>query len=403
MKSLLLVALSDGAADSLFWMHRTARGDISRGRVSADARLPAAARAERVVAIAPGADVAVHRVPATKGSLAQARNAALFAVEDDIALDLDEVHLALGSTGEDGKRSAAIVSKAAIDRWRTQLSDFGIVADQIIPDFLAAPRPEGGAVIVDAGDAILVNTGEAGVAIEPDLATAVLPPLFDETEWTSIEIWSDRASALGLETLRVYGPLDIRPALGDDELAAMLMDGVDNPGIVDLLQGEYAPRGQVVRLARSWRPSAALAAALVLAWLGVTVAETWAYRGAARAARTQAMDVYKSAFPDEARVVDPTSQMRSKLAAVQGLGSGLFLDLSAVLVSAIQTAPGVELEGVRFVRQDGALTATLIYDNFDDVAALTASMEEAGVAVTDQGSRSRGARQSGELELRVRS
>lgn len=396
---LVLPTAGDGPVD---WALVTDAGDVQdQGRVDQGQTLSSqAGRAQRVIAIAPGADVALHQAPSTKGSDANARAAALFAIEDDIAMDLDDVHLALGPRTEASTRPAVVVTKHIMTVWRDLLSDLDVSPDVMTPDFMAMTLPEDGAVIVDTGEGVLINTGQAGLTIEPELVAAVAPPLFEGQTWSTIQVLSDRAEQLGLSTLRAYGPVDLQPTPSRLAFFSACAKGALQPGQVNLLQGAFARRGEVRFGLAGWRRAGVLGAITAIAALGLTLAETIAYRSAAHEARAEAQQIVSRLLPDQGGVRDPAALMRARVNAGQGGGPGLFLTLNAVLFDALQTSPTVELEGVRFDQQDGALIASLVFDSYADLEALGAQLEAAGAVVEDRGARSAGGRQSGDLELR---
>lgn len=371
--------------------------------------LPAKARgAGRVVAIAPGADAGLHHVPATKGSASQARTAALFALEDAIAMDLDAVHLALGPKLTDVTRLAVVVAEDTMARWVEQLEALGVVPHVLVPDFLAVPvsapvsggAPSGGAAaIVDAGDVVLINCGDAGLTIEPDLVGAIAPSLFADKNWSSIAIASDRAGVLGVDAFGVYGPVDLSPAPDAEAFAAMMFAGAGQPGAVNLLQGAFAPKRDMQLGLGAWRRALVLAGVCGVALLGVGIAETRAFVAAAADARGDAARLVTDTFPDAGRVRDPAGFMRARLSAGNDGGPGQFLTLSALLFEALQANTSVELEGLRFDDRQGTLTASLVFDAYAQLEALRGALEAQGVVVVDRGSRAVGGRQAGDLEL----
>lgn len=417
-----------GTAGSVRWVRFSASGSVTHsGEVSGDDALPGKAKgAAGTIAIVPGADVAVHRVPAMKGSEAQVRNAALYAVEDDIAMDLDAVHLALGPRGDGPTRLAGVVAHDTMAGWMAQLARLGIdQPDCVIPDCLALAPSTAAGVVIDTGGAVIINAGDVALTIEPDLVSAVAPSVLAEANIDTLRLMSDRVDALGLggwvatagtgeSTSGVDGAGDgadagfgapgvgVEPAPDPDQLASLFRDGVAAGPRVNLVQGAFAKRGDVVDEFRAWTRAGVLVVVLgVLAIVG-TLVQTMAYERAEREARQDSARIVAALFPGEPPARNPAARVRTEMSESAGGDSdGVFLTLSAVLLEALQANPTVELDGLRFAVEDGALVASIVFGGFNELTALTSSLETAGVTVNDRGSRSIGGRQSGELEIRI--
>ncbi|WP_162937833.1 type II secretion system protein GspL [Indioceanicola profundi] len=123
MKRILVLDLSAGAERPVPWACGLPGGDaVTDGVLPAAAALPSLELAEvgQVVALAPGTEVLLRdvRLPPKGNALA----ALPFALEDELAVDLDRLHFALGAPRADGSREAAAVDQALMERWRALLA-----------------------------------------------------------------------------------------------------------------------------------------------------------------------------------------------------------------------------------------------------------------------------------------
>ncbi|MEM6850635.1 MAG: type II secretion system protein GspL, partial [Pseudomonadota bacterium] len=163
-----------------------AEPEASPGESAARLADLAAMGAERTLAIVPGAHVALKVVELPAKTDAQARAAAPFLLEDDVAEDIDQSHLALGPAhaprgGEDGgtARAVAIVSRTRLAAWRAPFDAAELRLTHMTPDYLAvAPERRNGA-LWDLGDRLVAafvdDAGErSGFALEPELATTLI-------------------------------------------------------------------------------------------------------------------------------------------------------------------------------------------------------------------------------------
>jgi general secretion pathway protein L len=148
-----------------------------------------------------------------------------------------------------------------------------------------------------------------------------------------------------------------------------------------LLQYEFAPR---MADWRAWRVSAALAAALVLAWIAGLNIDAWLKLREERQLRVQMTTAFREAFPRVQVVLDPLAQMRRALVDMRsGAGTGDagdFLPLAARFAQAAQ----VDAEAVRLIEyRDRALAVRFEPRAVDSAAkrdALVARLAKAGLA-----------------------
>ncbi len=400
--SALLVLLPHAEDEPLVWSLRQSNGAVRWARAHDE---PPPAGVRDVIAIAPGADVTVHHVMLPAKSDAQARAAAPFAVEDEIALEVEAIHTALGPrpSEPEAPRTVAVVSEERMSAWRAMLDEVGLRPVRMTPDYLALAAPEepDSAHMLDAGGHILLRTARGGLAVERDLAAIVIPPVLEDEGVARLIAWTDQPHALGLETQP--HSVEVHPALSDADLWAQLHLGVHQPSAISLLQGAHRVRntGGDQNWVRPWRGVGALAAALLVVWLGVVALETWSYRHAAAEVRALAAEAYAQAFPQEGRVSDPVRRAQARLAEGGGPNQPGFIELSAIAFEAVAPLERVQIESVRFDHDDGRLLISMIYNTYSDVEAFSAAAAARGVLVEEGGSRRSGRRMSGDLTLRA--
>lgn len=396
----VLVLLPRSDDDPMIWAASDGENGVSWG-VLPDERPPGGAR---VIALAPGAEVTMHHVALPAGSEAQARSAAPFAVEDEIALDVEAVHVALGRKGApDESRAVAVVTRERMQAWLATLDELDLHPAHLTPDYMAL-TPGEGARLFDAGDRVLARTPQGGFTVDRDLAAMLAPQTLSEQGLDVVEAWTANAGALGLDA--GAASVRVRPPLDDAGLLQQFVSGVASGVEIDLLQGAFRARrrrGESAAAWKRWRWPAGLAASIALVWLVSAGVQAWSYRQAAQDLRAQAADAYVAAFPDEPRVSDPQRRLQARLADLGGgAGGGVgFLELSAVAFESVAPLERVQIESLRFDSEDGALFVSMIYDTYSDVEAFMATASDRGVVVEEGGSRRNGRRMSGDLILRA--
>lgn len=326
---------------------RTRRGALS-------AALPLAA-GHRVVVFVPAADVRLARVKLPASRNAKLMQAVPFALEDQVADDIDTLHFAVGPRQTDGSHPVAIVAHARLRSWLKVLSAAGLRPDAVVPESLALPVDSDSArwsALAD-GDQVIVRHGAwSGFACAADDLPNYLS-IADADKARSLRLLLVGES--GADWSRLEWPVTLLPA---PSLLFALANHYKPELAIDLLQGGYAQSQDMQRHWKPWR----VAAALLLSWLligGLAYGiDTW--RLSAELQRQDAANIarFQELFPDQTRVVDLATQLEQQMRALTGAGgAGGPLSLLEPLAQSIAATPGMKLTGMQF--RDGALFLSL--------------------------------------------
>ncbi|MEO0983615.1 MAG: type II secretion system protein GspL [Pseudomonadota bacterium] len=338
----------------------------------ADARELRLGKDDDIRIFAPALDVAMLAAPIPARSDAQARRAAVYAIEDDLAEQADAVHAAIGrASAPGGDRWVAAVTKSVMNDWLSALSSRGFGQASLIAPQSALPA---GPAAIETPGAILISAADKRMAVDAALQNDVLGLLLGEA---AIQ----------------------RAASADEALSSLAAMAEASPDLIDLRQGAYARRSQFDTSGfRLWRPTAALAATLAIVWGVSTVMETRALNEESRRLRAAAADLYVAAFPDERRPTDPASAMRRQLNDAPGARLD-FLNAAAVLYGAVDAVEGAEVQSLRFNAETASLTASLAYRDYGDDAKVLAEAEAGGARARIGDARQAGGRVVGDIVL----
>ncbi len=365
---------------------RWRRGDGAEGVAETFADLAAVAPlGQPATLIAPGELAPARAVQAPAGATRQARAAAGFALEDDLAEDLDALHVALGPSVGEGMRAVAMADRDRLSSWLADAESAGLEIGRIVPDHrLMDDEADAVRVFFDEARAI-VRSGATGFASEWDLATAIAAQLAAEDgRERLILIGAPVDLDPGVEGLEV---VRIARAPGRSTLAA-LSDGLASADL-DLRQGAFAPKTPWGRILAPWRPAAAMAAAAALFFIAGAIADIVRYNAAAEANRDRAEDVFADAFPGVRRVGDIAGQSRRQAARVAGGGGSLFLSVSDAFAAVSDSLDGARLSSIRFSDRDGAGEASveIQYPTFEDIDTIRRVLSERGFTLEESSTR----------------
>ncbi|MGD2084283.1 MAG: type II secretion system protein GspL [Chromatiales bacterium] len=369
-----------GSLDGDVWSWLTLDGS---GGVAAG---PATGSLEQAAEVAPGRqviwlvgseDIRIEQREIPARSRKQLAQAIPYALEDELAEDVAELHFAFAADGD--RVSVAVVRRALLRGALERLGSAGISPARAIPDCLAVPLEEGRwSLLVDQDRVLLRNGPRSGMVCDPAMLSLVLSSALAETPEESrpdgLRLW-ECASGTELPEL----PLETEAETCVSALEAMAA-GLTPQGGIDLLQGEFSAHERQARQLRRWWPVAAmLAVGAILAMVdkGLEV-NRLERRQALVSERIQ--EVFRETFPDASRVVDARVQMEQRLSALrseQGDERG-FLGMLADAVEPLESQPGIQLKGVEFRNQ--VLELNLAAGDVQQLDALRQALEAGGTA-----------------------
>lgn len=317
-----------------------------------------------VVLAAPGQDAVARWMDLPLGSPAQARSAAAFRLEDEVALGGEDLHIAVGAVNATGRTLVVWAARERLQAWLEVAQVHGLTPQAVVPDYLLLPEADDGALVVGRlGRRLALREPGKALSADPDLAALLL---------------EGREHRL----------------IADRDLDAHLIAGARAPAI-NLLQGRFAVRAAGER--RGLGRLAILAAAAALSPLLILVAQIAHDELTASAMERQAAKLAVSLVPQASRYEDAAGYALSRLAASQS-GQG-FGELAASYLSMVEATPGVTLDTLVY-GEEGAIRSTIAYGNYSDMDQLRMGAKRLGLELTEQSTASEGGRISSDLIIR---
>ncbi len=327
----------------------------------------------RVVVLVPGNEVLLRSARIPGRSRQRALRAIPFALEEQIACDVDLMHFALGPLQEDGHYPVAAVERSRMDDWAELLLEQGIQAQQMVPDILALPLSgEDWSLLVDAGSVMLRRDPFQGFVADLDTFPVLLELFGERNELPA------HAQLYGPGLLDT-GDLPVDLNAQQSSPLEILGSGWATTAHIDLLQGAYSRTEQWGRLLRPWRATAALLVAGVLL-AGMSAGINYYHLSAQQEQlRADIEAEYRKAFPDARRVVDARAQMEQQLKQLQRRGGGDvagFLVMLAQVGEVLRSTEGVNINGATY--RDGRLDLDLQADSLQILDGLKQALVAEG-------------------------
>ncbi|MEM7377372.1 MAG: type II secretion system protein GspL [Pseudomonadota bacterium] len=365
------IDLSDATVQWCLTSVRPELGAIPMVEAGSLAEAGAKAGGKRVVVALGCAAVtlAYATVPGGRRGLA----AVPFALEEELADDVEDLHFALGPAESDGTVPVAVVNRDALRRVVDAVHAAGMHPREIVPDVQCLPLGESDEweVWFDDTDALIRQGRHAGLWCQRALLETLLPRLIAEAgESAPAQITWFCDDALHLPEL---------PLLAD-RISSTAAIGAFARGLssqrINLLQGEFSPRQQLGNALRPWRVPVTLAAVLALCAVVAGVLELRQLTAIDANQRAQMVELYKRAFPNARSVQEPVGQLRSRLKALKQGGEAGALDLLAVLGEALSDAPGSALNSVNY--RQGRADVEIVVRSLQELDRLKSLIEQGG-------------------------
>lgn len=367
----------------------------------------------RVVVVVSGADVLAIEAELPPLSGSRLLQAIPFAVEEQVAEDVDTLHFAAGVRRSDGRTAVEVVSRSLIEGWLQELAEAGIAPHAIYSDTGLLPIASGQSVALLEAAELSIRVDDRPVLRLPAApfadavmiafaadAGAELPPLTlyaSPADWevarVEVEPLRDRFTAFKVQLLPT-GPLP---------LLAPRAVGVDGGAAapINLLQGALAPRSRALGDWRPWRLAASLGALALAMHLGSLAVEYRQLRANERALDAAIADVVRTTLPGDSPTPNPRLRMEQQLLALRAGQSdtGAWLHALAALAEARRASPDAELESVGL--EADVVNLRLRAANAESIERISAALRASGWQAELQGGNASANAYEGRIRLRV--
>jgi general secretion pathway protein L len=307
-----------------------------------------------VLLATPQAWVGAQALPRVAGR--RLRQAVAFAVEDQLAGELEGRHVAVGRRRADGRVEFAVIDCDMLEAALARLRAAGLRPVSLTP--LAALLPPDGASVLAEPNWLTVRlAGEASLCGPPPdvllLLAALHPPALD---WRQLPGGPQPPADVAAEVTPVPAHEVLRLAAG---------------GGIDLLQGAFAPPPVAGRW-RAWRPALVAAAVWLVLLVAGRVLETHQLAQRNAALREAVNGEFMRLFPEEGRPVSLRAQAQRRLELLErgARGGGALLPLLTVAAGALPA--GQALTGLDY--GDGRLVLDLKLPDLPAVEALRGAL-----------------------------
>lgn len=310
-----------------------------------------------VIVLVPAETVLTTSVDLPIKSSARLRSALPYALEEQLAEDVENLHFAAGRRGENGLLPVAVVAHQQMQDWLELLETAGISAAQIIPENHGLAKIPGTMSLLVSGDDIMFNDGAETEfvmqGVKPSDAIAVTGALDEEESPGHLLVYCEPADETRFEhdwnVLRhELASVDIN-LLPDGILPRLAVTVAANRG-VNLLQGQYGVKVEYGPMLRPWRTAAALLLALLVTGFVAKGVDYYRLAAEQEELRAQFTQEYRAMRPgDTSEITDPARYVDSIRRSLGGtVSTEVFLPSLQQLSLALQQNSSAEVEAISY-------------------------------------------------------
>ncbi len=309
----------------------------------------------QVTLLVPGEEVLLTHVTLPTRNAAGIARALPYAVEEQLAEDIEQLHFARGAQDPEGEIPVAVIRRQSLDHCLERLAQLGIRPVSACATPLLLPWQEGSwTLLIEDRKALLRYGREQGA----ELALASLPPLIrrllrEHTTRPRLRIWYSGDTPPDTTALEATGcELDSSP-VPESGMAMMAATLVADPPL-NLLQGAYGQQGTAsLKRLGPWRAAIALLVLAGLVQLGGAGYDHWQLRQEERTLTREIEALYRDAFPDAGKIRrgslrQQADQKLLELRRQYGRGSDTFLALLHTSGEVLQKEKELRLEGLNY-------------------------------------------------------
>lgn len=366
----ILRLLSEGPSEAE-WGYWEEGAGFTKGKEKGElAKAAKAIGEEDVLVLVPGIDVSVLTEVVPARQRRQVIKVLPYAMEEQVARDVESLHFALGEKGHDGSYLVAVVNHEKMEEWMDCLDAAGIHPTHMLPDILAIPYEKGTWSIAQDGEICLVRTDDtAAFAMDVNQLSKYLSlelaKLDGNKRPSKICLWHIGGDVkANVEKHFDAGSIEDK-SHEQPSLIELFASSVGEVPFVNLVQQRYEKKESVAQIIKYWIPAVVIISVWFFSLLGSQYYQKSQLSAENDKIYNDIRALYKETFPQDKRIVNPTSQMKSHLVKLKTKGAGnQFLSLLMLAGEQLSLNPDVKLLSMRFSENNGTLELELETQNF---------------------------------------
>jgi len=334
MSETLLIHYNINNAQQATWALCNSEGELT-GKISSGplTELSEIARDRTAVVLLNSHCLHINQLQLPTQNQQKMLKAVPYAIEEFIADDVENFHFVIAKNKHNNLTSIVGINKDTLTGIIRVFSDAGIKLEKTIPDALclAANDGEQWACLNYKDDSYLQTDATNGLIISHDILPYIFSRKLNDEKLSPPEkilLFSEQENASAFDQLKQQDIVDAEKI----ELVNIVYNS--HPLVVfcgnykqamplNLLQYKFKPRRKTSGYWQHWRLAASLAAIWLVLYLGLAGFQQAQLKAANAITRASIEKIYRTAFPQSRKIVNPRVQMEQKLNELRSAsGSG---------------------------------------------------------------------------------
>lgn len=340
--------------DSVSCISRNAQNQFSKVETLSLTELAEKAKGHKCIALLDSSVLTIASANLPTQNRQRQIQAVPFALEDQLASDIDETHFALSKKQLGSDLTVAAINKDILDDILQQFAQAGLFIENLLPDVLALPiRDHGWTVLISRQRALIKMSADQGCYSDRDNLSTLLKGLLAKTSQPAemlllIHADDDSHAAELIE----HTDMALSVETFDTDPLAILAHNIQPAQQLNILQGQYAYKKQTDFAWQPWRSVAALAGVWLLLQMFMAVMETRQLEQKNMQLARQIEQQFKRALPEANKFTGMRNRMKNRLKELKS-GSGasgdqIFLSILAEAAPALSSNPKVTINGISY-------------------------------------------------------
>ena len=310
-----------------------------------------------VVILLPVEHVYISTVDLQTRNKKQLMKAVPFALEEELAEDIESMHFAFGERTDSGLLPVTAINKQNLDDLLEVLNDVDLIPHVITPDIFGIETQANKWVICADQQRALVRTSQwSGFSCESMFLDEFVKLALNEEETAPQQILVYQhpdEDVMKLSLLSASAGTEIKSA--DHWSPTLFASGYDANQCINLLQGSYAKKDKTHITYRPWKIAAALGAIWLTLSFGTATIELWSLKSEELALDQEIEKVMRQTFPDIQNVVNARVQMEQRLKELGNLSQANdgndFLKTLSITGTEIKRRKNIQVSTIDFSKQ----------------------------------------------------
>jgi len=367
----LLDVLEDEEVHIVKWIKLDDDGvPITRGAEAHLGQVSTVAQNAHVVVLLPLQQMLLTKVNTRARKRKHLQKAIPFALEDELADDVDNLHFSLGQRYAENDYPVAVIEKDGLDQILEILANNEIYPDLLTADVFGLPfREETWTILIEDERALVRTSRFQGFTIDLHNLQQVLTSSLRLSDDTPSELNVYRCDAKTSGIKKFNYPINTNEL--DDCPPSLFADGLDEDEAINLLQGSYQKKDKKHRQFAPWKAAAALFAVFIALSLVSVLLEHKRLNKQEKRLNAHIVQLAKQTFPDlqnvtpgKARLV-MESRLKNFVDTSSNNSNASFMELLALSGESMRQAGKVDINTMTY--KEGKLNLSV---NSSDVQIL---------------------------------